>query len=236
MRGSRGRKAGEASRRGSGGRAALTLAVFASLAALTLAGAWGLQTVTLAAPTRASRVATGVVTWLVRYRLVESEIHLAGRPVVHGVCLSGWLPAPTRVGVDRGVLLELDDGTTLQAIHRGVLVLAAGHAEPPLLQIVQLQLAGCTRTLAARLGARLRSGDGIRIVEGRGADSGLLAVHVRAPRTRLTLLVDARTYEPRGVRVRARGYVGWSRVRITPLVPGRLGEILTRAGLRPETP
>jgi hypothetical protein len=195
-----------------------------ALVALLVAGAvcgsgYGLQRVALRAPTQGELLTARAVGVLLRYRYVESDIRVAGRPPLHAQCLQGWLPGHKSRPAGRGARVILSDGERLLLGDRRILRLTRGSTRTPVRPVVAIELAGCPRPLTNHLSQRLIGGTRASAVPVTFAGRPALRMHVRTLRTRFDMFVDRRTLEPLGVRVEAYGVIGWSAVRPTPLTP-----------------
>jgi hypothetical protein len=214
-------------------RVGLAAAARTALIALVFAGAvcgagYGVERVGLRAPTDGERVTAKAVGVMIRYRYVQSEIRVAGRAPMTAECLQGWMPRRPGRPAGRGARVILSDGTRLLAGDRQIIRLHPGTSRPPLAPVVAVELAGCPRPLTDHVAKRLIGGTRARAVpvafDGRHA----YRVHVRTLRSRFDVYVDRHTLAPLGVRVEARGLVGWSSLRTKPLTPALKREFLER--------
>jgi hypothetical protein len=205
------------------------------LSSLLVAGAvcacgYGLQRVALRAPTHGERVTAQAVGVLLRYRHVVSEIRIAGQPPLRAECLQGWLPRRRGHPAGRGARVVFSDGESLLLGDRRVLRVAEGTRAVHLAPVAAVELAGCPRPLTDRLSARLVGGRRVAAVEATFGGRAAFRMHVRTLRSRFDVFVDRRTLQPLGVRVEAKGQVGWSRLRPVPLTPAVKRSFLERFG------
>ena len=169
------------------------------------------------------------VSWLLRYRLVDSRFRIGDGPPVRGECLQAWIPAPHHAGENRGTVLALDTGRTLVVSPESVRLLGPGPPEPKTLPLVQLDLGGCPRMLAPRLAAILQTKH-IHVERAFAAGHPALAIQVQTKRTRLIVYVTPRTFKPFAVALDSRRYRAHSRIRLTRLTPARLERLMELAG------
>jgi hypothetical protein len=207
----------------------VTVAVACLVACGAAVTGWGLQAAVLPPPTKAARVTARAVSWLLRYRLVDSRFRIGDGPPVRGECLQAWIPAPHHAGEDRGTVLALDTGRTLVVSPEGVRLLGPRRPEPKTLPLVQLDLGGCPRMLAPRLAAILQTKH-IHVERAFAAGYPALAIRVQTKRTRLVVYVTPRTFKPFAVAVDSRRYRAHSRIRLTRLTPARLERLMELAG------
>jgi hypothetical protein len=212
-------------------------AALARIAAISLlvagavcASGYGLQRVALRAPTRGELLTARAVGVLLRYRHVVSEIRIAGQPPLRAECLQGWLPSRKGHPAGRGARVLFSDGESLLLGDRRVLRVARGTRPVHLSPVAAIELAGCPRPLTDRLAARLIDGRRVEAVNATFDGRPALRMHVRTVRTRFDVFVDRKTLEPLGVRVEAKGEVGWSRVHPVPLTPAVKRAFLERFG------
>jgi hypothetical protein len=189
--------------------------------------AWGAQAAGLEKPTRGERVAARSVAWLLRYRLVESTLHVNGSRAVNGSCLQGWIGK--RGHLRRGTVLALDNGLTIVHAQPPIRVLGATRREPATLPLVQLELGGCPRVLAPRIGAALQSGTPLRVVNRSVGGRPALAFTVHEGRTTMTVFLQDGTYRPVAVEARSSRFHGRSRIRLVRATPRRLQAVLQGA-------
>jgi hypothetical protein len=191
------------------------------VAGVVLAAGYGVQRVALRAPTKGEKLAARSVGVLLRYRYVESEFRVAGAPVLKARCLQGWMPGREGRPAGRGARLALSDGERLLAGDRRVVRIARGRTKTPLRPIAELELAGCPRPLTDHLASRLIGGRRAQAVPATFDGKAALRMHVRTLRSRFDLYVDRHTLLPLGLRVEARGVIGWSRIRPLTLTPAQ---------------
>jgi hypothetical protein len=212
-----------------GPAAAARTALIAVVVAGVVCGAgYGVERVGLRAPTQGERVTAKAVGVMLRYRYVTSEIRVAGRAPIQAECVQGWMPRRPGRPAGRGARIVLSDGTRLLAGDRQIKRLQAGTSKPPLAPVVAVELAGCPRPLMDHVAKHLIGGTRAEAVPVTFAGRPSYRVHVRTPRTRLDVFVDRRTLVPLGVRVEARGVVGWSDLRTKQLTPARKRAFLER--------
>jgi hypothetical protein len=181
------------------------------LTACVGAAAFGLQAAAFPRPERGDLLAVQAVQWLLRYRLVRSVEQVDGRPPIHGICLQAWYgPAP---GVPRrtlAALLELGSGSRLLTVSHRVEIL--GLAKGDLAPRARLFLAGCSRLLAARLGARLKRGIDVYLGLKRFGRTLAAGFGVSAKLPRIDFFVRRDDLKPLAVHVVGRSINGWSRL------------------------
>jgi hypothetical protein len=201
------------------GAAAGAALVCLLVAGVVLAAGYGAQRVALRPPTQGERLTARSVGVLLRYRYVESELRVGSAAPVKARCLQGWVPGKNGRPAGRGARLLFSDGERLLSGDRRIVRLSQGAVDRPLPPVAELQLAGCPRPLTDHLSARLIGGNRARAVPTTFAGKPALRMHVRTRRTRFDLYVDRHTLLPLGLRVVARGVVGWSHVRPLKLTP-----------------
>lgn len=189
------------------------------VAVVVLAAGYGVQRVALRAPTAGEKLTARAVGVLLRYRYVESELRVAGRPPVTARCLQGWMPGTNGRPAGRGARLVASDGERLLSGDRRIVRLSRGTTESPLSPVAELELAGCPRPLSDHLSAKLIGGKRPEAVATTFDGRPALRMHVRTVRTRFDLYVDRHTLIPLGLRVTAKGVVGTSRIRPLTLTP-----------------
>jgi hypothetical protein len=200
------------------------------VAGVVCALGYGLQRVALRAPTRGELLTARAAGVLLRYRHVVSEIRIAGQPPLRAECLQGWLPSRKGRPAGRGARVVFSDGESLLLGDRRVVRLAAGTRRVHLAPVAAVELAGCPRPLTDRISARLVGGRRVTAVDATFDGRAALRMHVRTLRSRFDVFVDRRTLQPLGVRVEARGQIGWSRVHPVPLTPAGKRSFLERFG------
>ena len=195
----------------------VTLGVAAAVVAAIVGSAFAVQRASLHSYSPSTKAALRASRWLERYRLVDSTITLDGGAVLHGRCLQDWFHTDGRRR--RGAVLHLDDGYVLLAVPphtlqpRGGTSLTRG-ASP----LVLMELAGCPRVLARRMQTLAQQRQGLTLAEGNRLGFDLEG-------TKVTLLLDARTDKPVGVRLVAPGASGSSQIRFST-VTKQLRELL----------
>src|SRR5437879_6073677 len=123
--------------------AAVCTAVLCLLVAGTvLGGGYGLLRVSLRTPTDGERVAARAVGVRLRYRYVESDIRVAGRPRLTSRCLQGWLPQKGDHPAGRGARVVFSDGAHLLAGDRQIALVRNGTTKLPVRPYILVQLAG----------------------------------------------------------------------------------------------
>ncbi len=165
-------------------------------------------------------VAARAVSWLVDYRLVESTFRIGDGPPVHGRCLQ----FPLRDGgVDRGVILRLDNGISVIELRPQQLwVDGAPGGEPRGLPITQLELAGCSPILVSQIGRLIQSRSSVRVDRSFAAGRPALALRVPTSLNRIVVYLAPETYRPIAVTVTGHRFSGLARIRMTRLTPGLL--------------
>lgn len=209
--------------------AAQTLAVALVVAAVVVGAGWAAQRVVLRPPSAAELAAARIEGALLRYRYIESEIHVAGEPVRRAECLEGWEPRRPGRPAGRGARVAFADGERLILGDRRVIRVERAAQPTRLPPVAEVQLAGCPRALTNHIYAHLVSIRRIHAKTTSFRGRPALSLRVRSKRTLFTLFVDRETLEPIGLRlrVRSRGIEAWSLVR-----PVRLTPPLKRAFLR----
>jgi hypothetical protein len=207
-----------------------TLAVACSLVGGVAGVAWGVQVVSLPAPARNDRIVAATVAWFFRFRLVESDFQIDGGRLVHSACVQGQLPVTRGRELERASVLVFGDGRAVVDAQPPLRVIGVRGGEPGTLPLVQLELGGCSRVLGPLLAALVQN-ERIRIRRTVVAGEAALAVRFGTPRTRITIFVTPKTFEPFAVAVASHRFSGQARIRLLPLTPNRLQAILLRAGL-----
>lgn len=209
-------------------RWATTLAVALAVAAGVAGAGYGLERAVLRPPLHGELVAARIEGILLRYRYVRSEVHVPGVPAVRAECLEGWEPGTDRRPAGRGARVLFADGERLILGDRRIARIAPAQHPSRLPPVAEVELAGCTRALTNHVYGHLVGGRRIHAVPASFLGARVLALHVRTPRSRFTLLVDPRTYVPVGIRVRARRVTSWSALRPVPLTPALKRTFLAR--------
>jgi hypothetical protein len=202
--------------------ALVTVLVAGSMAGGVFAGGWALQAAALPAPQRGNTAGAGAVTWLLRYRLVESAFRINHGPVVHGRCLVDWFPQGNGLS-SRGTLLRLDDGVSLLSVPpHGLDVDDPYGAEPKGLPLVQLELAGCPRVLAPAVAQLVQSRRNVHVERAFAAGRPALSLRVTTSRTHITLYLAPKTARPIAIAVTSPRFSGRGRLSLTRLTPAML--------------
>jgi hypothetical protein len=193
----------------------VTVVVAAALVAGVLGVGFLVQRVALREPSVAQLRGLHAADWLQHHRLVASAFSVDGGPARRGQCLQDWLT----VGAHRrrGAVLRLEDGFVLVAAPPHTLVASGGTAaEQSLSPLVLLELGGCPRLLARRLGTVAQQHGDLVLSSRPREDTLTFALQG----TRVTLVLRRGTSVPVGVEVAARsGMRGMSRIRFLRLTP-----------------
>jgi hypothetical protein len=201
-------------------RALRTLLPAAVVVALVGGVAYGLQAATLPRPTRGDLLAADASRWLTHYRRSSGFERLDGRRTLHGVCIQGWSPPYGTGPLEHGAALGLSNGERVFSVdsHLGVL---GPHRlwQSRFVPLVQLELAGCPRVLAMRIGAVLAAHRPVRVWRASvlGRPAIVLRLHTRL--SEILLYVAPRTRKPIAVRVNAPGVAGFGSFRLERSFP-----------------
>jgi hypothetical protein len=209
--------------------ALVTLLVAAAVGAAALGTGWTVQAASLPAPERGALVVARASTWLSRYRLVDSEFAVGGRPPVHAQCLEGWFPPGRTAGARRGTMLHFGRHGTVAALEgRKLAVLGMARPEAPQLALAQLELGGCSRLLSHAIETDLQSLRRIRVERATVADRPALRFVVPLKLGRIVMYVTPRTYRPIALSLTLGALHGRSLLRLTRATPALLATFAER--------
>jgi hypothetical protein len=206
------------------------LLVAAGLAAALAASAFGVQVAALRHPAKGALVAAGAVKTLDEYRVTSAVEDIDGRRL-SGSCFEGWFRDGRRAN-RRGAGAVLSDGDRIVAVGAH-LVQFGRRRDPRPLARVELGLA-CPRVLGDVLAQRLAHRE---VAITRGFADGRRAYVLRFTTTRAhaTFYVDARTFAPLAIVIRAQHTSARSDVEVARHDRARLVhvvKILRRGGER----
>jgi hypothetical protein len=208
----------------------VTLLVAAAVGAAVLGTGWTVQAASLPAPERGELVVARASTWLSRYRLVDSEFAVDGRPAVRAQCLEGWFPPGRTAGARRGTILHFGRHGTIVALEgRKLAVLGVARPEAPRLALAQLELGGCSRLLSHAIETDLQSLRRVRIERATVDDRPAVRFVVPLKLGRILVYVTPRTYRPIALSITLGTLHGRSLLRLTRATPA----LLTRFAARP---
>jgi hypothetical protein len=206
----------------------ITLAVACTVAAAIGGAAWGVQAAALPSPAWSEQVAARAVSWLMRYRLVESRFRIGDGNPIRSSCLGGLLPRYGDTN-ERGSVLELGTGRTIVESRSALIVHGARPRGPAALAVAQLELAGCSYVVGPQLASVLQRGGHIHIVRAFADGYPALALRASTQKTKLTVYVTPRTFKPFALDVRSPRYSGSARIRLTRLTSAAKRRSLARA-------
>ena len=200
-----------------------TIGIALAVAGLVAGAGYGLQRGVLRAPTAGERAAADIDGWIAQYRYVTSEIHLAGKPVVHGECLEEWVRRTRGRPAGRGARVAFSTGERLVVGDRRISRVRSAASSLGLAPVAEVELAGCGRALTNHIYGRLVGSRRISAAPAVFRGEHVLRVHVRTKRGRFDLFVRRthRRYEPAGIRVTTPQGNGWSVLRPVLLTPAR---------------
>lgn len=205
-----------------GGRTAATfrtVTIALLVVGVVAAAGYGLQRALLRSPPQGELVAADIEGMLLQHRYITSVVHIPGVPTRRAECLEGWQPGRNGRPAGRGARIIFSDGERLILGARHIARITPPSHPTRLRPIVEVQLAGCGRSLTNFIYNRLLGSRRSKAEPGRFRGRPALFIHVRTRRDRFDLYVDPETLSPLGIKVETERLTAWSTlepVRLTP--------------------